>query len=87
LIALALNRKGLPVKLAATKPRSKATGGEIRPETQINSSITKMSCCTLILAVKKVSLFSGLILEFSKLMLLNCYATKMRDKSDFNHIK
>jgi hypothetical protein len=42
LIALALNRKkGLPVKLAATKPRSKATGGEIRPETQINSSITK----------------------------------------------
>jgi hypothetical protein len=63
LIALALNRKkGLPVKLAATKPRSKATGGEIRPETQINSSITKMSCCTLILAVKKVSLFSGLIL-------------------------
>jgi hypothetical protein len=36
LIALVLNRKkrGLPVKLAATKPRSKATGGEIRPETQ-----------------------------------------------------
>jgi hypothetical protein len=64
LIALALNRKkGLPVKLAATKPRSKATGGEIRPETQINKYY-KMSCCTLILAVKKVSLFSGLILGF-----------------------
>jgi hypothetical protein len=86
LIALALNRKkGLPVKLAATKPRSKATGGEIRPETQINKLQNELLYFNT--SSKESKFIFRTNFRVSKLM-LNCYATKMWDKSDFtNHIK
>jgi hypothetical protein len=62
LITLALNRKkGFPEILATTKPNSKATGGEMNPEIQTKSNITKMSCCTFIVVLKKVKVFLVMI--------------------------
>ena len=46
---------------AAAKPRTKATGGEINPETQTSSNTTKMSCCSLRFIVKKVKSSLGQI--------------------------
>jgi hypothetical protein len=41
-MAFALNQNGFPEMLAATKPSTKAKGGEIKPEMQTNNNTAKL---------------------------------------------